>query len=993
MLICIVIQSFGQSAISPLQDYPSPNAASLGVFGQIPVDYFTGIPNISIPIHTIRLREIELPLTLRYHLASVKPDATPGWTGLGWALEAGGSITRVINGKKDEMTGSEVSLISSYSFSENVGYYYQASNLVNNANWTNNTYLTNNYSYNAGNNLVRYYADFEPDEFIFNFSGMSGSFYYNGANQFKYKSKQPLSLKISLSITSNTDLEVFKKLPSYYPSFSRMFPLRNYISKFTIIDSQGIIYEFGGDTNAIDFTTTPISNGMSKNTNTTAVTWYLTKITTPNGETIQFNYKKEGDFFINSKVRNKMVQYYTYSNNQNAGYTLYDIGSNNDDNFAIQHLSYLESITTPKETVVFLSSPSKELMYNYDNFGNNQGTFGGTGAVNMVLREYYSNMCLNYENGNYKLKLDQISISNKTDNIKTVYFTYANTSSQRLRLKVLYTDYYKYQFGYNTTYLPEYNSKKTDHWGFYNGKYYGSQAYSTLASFRTPDVNFMKAETLEKITYPTGGVSEFEYESNDYSKVATLYSDINNLFSLKNESGTAGGLRIRKITSKPNSANSNDWIVKEYLYKNPDNTSSGILSGKPVYDFNLSSNIENNRSWVERLVYLQGPDRVTFVVSSENMMNPLGNTNGSHNTYSRIIEKLSDGSNSIYCYTNQDDQGDILPSKVLTNIQYASAFIEPFDSKEIGRGLLKNEVHKNSNGITVDSAYYQYEYNYNDYVKSIVINRLSDFDRFVCIKHYTFIPKLILQKKMRYGTEASNSVTTQTTFTYNPYNQIKQMEVSSSDNSVQKKEMKYSTDFTNAPYPDMAMRNILSLIMETSVYKNSTLIEKISSDYALQYNLFYAPLNFKYQIGNGNMETRSTYLYDMKGNIREEIKDNVNKTVYLWSYNYQYPIAEIKNASYVEVKLALGYTSDTQVESLANQPTPDVKSIDSQLRTYFKNKPVLITTYTYKPLVGIQTMTDPIEIVTKYEYDSFNRLIKVNQLDKIIESYDYHYKN
>jgi hypothetical protein len=112
LLPCIAIQVFGQSSRNPLFDYPSPNAASLGVYGQIPVNYFTGIPDISIPIHTIRLKEIEIPITLRYHLASVKPDATPGWTGLGWALEAGGSITRIINGKKDEMTKSEVALIN-----------------------------------------------------------------------------------------------------------------------------------------------------------------------------------------------------------------------------------------------------------------------------------------------------------------------------------------------------------------------------------------------------------------------------------------------------------------------------------------------------------------------------------------------------------------------------------------------------------------------------------------------------------------------------------------------------------------------------------------------------------------------------------------------------------------------------------------------------------------------------------------------------------------
>jgi len=56
-------------------------------------------------------------------------------------------------------------------------------------------------------------------------------------------------------------------------------------------------------------------------------------------------------------------------------------------------------------------------------------------------------------------------------------------------------------------------------------------------------------------------------------------------------------------------------------------------------------------------------------------------------------------------------------------------------------------------------------------------------------------------------------------------------------------------------------------------------------------------------------------------------------------------------------------------------------------------KDALITTYTYKPFVGIQTMTDPRGVITNYDYDSSERLQKVTQAGKVIESYDYYYKN
>ena len=53
----------------------------------------------------------------------------------------------------------------------------------------------------------------------------------------------------------------------------------------------------------------------------------------------------------------------------------------------------------------------------------------------------------------------------------------------------------------------------------------------------------------------------------------------------------------------------------------------------------------------------------------------------------------------------------------------------------------------------------------------------------------------------------------------------------------------------------------------------------------------------------------------------------------------------------------------------------------------------LVTTYTYKPLVGIASMTDPRGVVTNYEYDGFGRLKTVTQAGKVIEKYDYHFRD
>ena len=147
-----------------------------------------------------------------------------------------------------------------------------------------------------------------------------------------------------------------------------------------------------------------------------------------------------------------------------------------------------------------------------------------------------------------------------------------------------------------------------------------------------------------------------------------------------------------------------------------------------------------------------------------------------------------------------------------------------------------------------------------------------------------------------------------------------------------------------------------------------------------------------------SFEPRITYHnYNSRGNPLYITKDDADKVVYLWGYNYQYPIAEIKGATYSEVCIKMGngneQTGKTALNTIVakNEPaTEDWTSINN-LRTQLPN--ALVTTYTYKPLVGIAIMTDLRGVVTTYDYDTFGRLEKVTQAGKEIEWYDYRYKN
>lgn len=72
---------------------PSPTAASLGRYGEVPVTMYSGIPNINIPLFELESTKLSLPVSMSYQATGVKVEEIPGWVGLGWALNAGGVIT------------------------------------------------------------------------------------------------------------------------------------------------------------------------------------------------------------------------------------------------------------------------------------------------------------------------------------------------------------------------------------------------------------------------------------------------------------------------------------------------------------------------------------------------------------------------------------------------------------------------------------------------------------------------------------------------------------------------------------------------------------------------------------------------------------------------------------------------------------------------------------------------------------------------------------
>jgi hypothetical protein len=76
---------------SPSVIPPSPDAASLGRYGEFPVSLSKGTPNIAIPIYTLQSGSLSVPISLNYHASGVRVNDVSSSVGLSWSLLAGGA--------------------------------------------------------------------------------------------------------------------------------------------------------------------------------------------------------------------------------------------------------------------------------------------------------------------------------------------------------------------------------------------------------------------------------------------------------------------------------------------------------------------------------------------------------------------------------------------------------------------------------------------------------------------------------------------------------------------------------------------------------------------------------------------------------------------------------------------------------------------------------------------------------------------------------------
>jgi hypothetical protein len=463
----------------------TPNSAGIQKYGDFNVNLSTGIPDISIPLFEIQSGDIRVPIVLSYHAGGTRYTDRASWAGLGWSVQVGGQITRTIQGKPDEngfLTGTNDYTVDTYDFCNHFSYKEHTA---------------------SGSN------DREPDLFSYTFPGESGRFVLRQGGL-----PPQLFPESAIKVTRN---------PNFYD----------------ITDTKGTMYRFGSDwsgTNAAREST----NSTSGSTVTSGVvTWYLQEIKSPNTDDfVTFTYQDVGSYIASEIESNISLM----------------------DNCTTTSAELLPCTSySSVETLVSTSNSTTQMGINEIYYNTGKVTFlkganrtdvpGGSSMQRLSKIEVYSKVNNDYvllktftllNSGNFKLALNNADARLKLDGLEIR--DGANTLIN------------KYAFTYNSTTFSwdkAEGSFARDLFGFYNGKttntnlipketvQYRAQSFHTPTNLeiggadRSTDTTFYQEGVLKRITFPTGGYTEFQYEPHKYSDGGvTKYG---------------AGLRIKKI--------------------------------------------------------------------------------------------------------------------------------------------------------------------------------------------------------------------------------------------------------------------------------------------------------------------------------------------------------------------------------------------------------------------------------------------------------------
>lgn len=982
-----------------------PQTWLMNMYGDYPVDLSSGLVDISIPLYEIKTASLTLPITAKFHASGLRGDEQIGTMGLRWIMNVDCMVSRTVKGYPDEcFYGSATAPFDNRVNDPN--YMPDFATLYGGTSYNKELHTTYAIPQNILYYLSEYsgpasvYKDTEYDLFSYHLpSGKSGKFIL----------KDSAGIKKAYTIPYEP-IKIEVKRAGGHGHFNQM----------VITDENGITYNYGtniaGDGADTD---SQLMNGSS-----IVVGWHLNAI---------ISADKKDSILIEYQRADVKTRFW-----QSTDYIIRD-----------DHKAQIPIDWPPYPFYIsnffsdeLKSNPEALGIHYYDDLPNPD--FNHLSKIIFkggVVQFNYSDMF-----GSSFLSSMEIS-DTKSAKTKRIEFTYQEDQKLVLMDKLSFADVNiannaekeTYQFVYYSPdryFIDDYEDTQSDWWGYYSYArydvirdtirldapifwYMGCPQYANIGKgpYNDKNSNFgsMRSGMIQSIIYPTGGRTNFDYESNFYY----------NRDSGKEE---CGGLRIKSLENISAAGKSE---FKTYKY-NPQHNGYGSMPDYLQPPRRLSHN---------------GKNLVTEMNVSANYLNEGGkisimSTEYKRCTYSnRLPTQFSDFHNNIvyyeevleyqgrdyknvgytkYCYNVR------LPQSIeYTHSPDAFSHINQNNSKQLiyvlppaadtGARLWKKMVYDNNNKLIEETIYDYKIFNkgalYDMPIKKFWEFKTGNVDIYLARdadlissdqqwqQVYGYINQEYKLDAIRLSKETIHKYTPQGKITevkkieYDPVYLLPVKETFTGRLPADSISVAYKRPYhyTQAPYTGMVNKNILNTVVEKKVYKNNSLLETGTTNYKQWFTDIYAPMNFCYQKQGYPQEVRLTYEYNQHGQLQATAKNNFQKVVYI-SNAYSQPVAVIDRVSYSEVEAALGSTLINRVAQSYFVTDNDMAKL-SQLSQLLPN--ALVTTYTYKPLVGITSFTQPNGHTTYYEYDGFGRLIedyiKDGNNKQVISSYKYNF--
>jgi len=932
----------------------TPQVADFMTYGNVDVNHYNGLLNLAIDLDGYKDQDFDLPMSIKYVSSGFSPFKRPSVVGYNWFLNFGGAITRTVKGSPDDTKGN---------YENNANRYLKNGLLVAVRNGTFGNYseqdLTGFQMPRTSNSSVPHLwgdfkYDFEPDIFNFSFGQHSGSFIigHNG---------NPVSLSGNGYNIDTSGLTIQEYSTTAVPQSSTI--------KITTPD--GFIYEFGGNTNYLEYS---IPNNPTKviQKPRQILSWHLKSIQAPNGRTVEFIYT--------SKLLPNSYTYLLYLRFQ-MGIAFVDpnIPSSMTDHESAEQKTMQDDVYTPIISKVVIDNDTEIRFQSI----TGPAFHGSSPSV------YYSN----------------ISLYHGTTNIKESRFTYLTKGKYTFLNKLIKNDK-EYSFDYNMPEaMPDPLTTSLDHWGFWNG---GTN--TTITDVKdyclNAEVNkntsgrHFNTGLLSKITYPTKGYTSIVYEQNKYDKYVECNLEQEKLDLLSTPASVlCGGSRVKQINDyDPTRSQISNSRTFQYTIPNT-SKGSGIIGHKPKYKFAefTEAHVVGGNSY----------SQVTNIVTvSTNSMGYNENLPEYHIGYSHVTEHFSDRSYIQYQYTSHMDNPNVMEGTTYSILMSPTArdlkvrekhgMYLSNDLSEY-RGKLSEKKCYSSAGILKQTE--RYIYNTTDAKKSYTTAVASTSKGPASYRIYS-TPCLLNKKEVI----DENGVQYTENYQYNAWSIISERKTINSDGKEIVVQYTYPTDYTysylGAGEKRLFDKNILAkpITIKKLTCINSTTnktLESLLLTYKIENNLPVLA-NVKQLVGS-TWKTLIEYpRYDSYGNPQHTIENGLLQTVYIWGYKGQCIVAQMVNAWYDDVQTK-AQSAGLNLSELTNSSTLSDSHLTKLNALRVAIPQAQITTYNYKPLVGIISVIDASGKSTNYDYDSFNRL-KETSIDKggvkeILESYKYNYAN